>query len=136
MHQESSSTAMFRASTSTARDGSVNRSNICSAPCRRARMRAATVLLVDSLLGDSELAGDLRPRPPEVACSVYVQGLQLLSESSEGGDGSKSDRRVAAPGAGCKIQRGHAVNVACRMTLSQERLTIGPLIRCGESDSS
>jgi hypothetical protein len=70
------------------------------------------VLLVDRLLGNVELSGDLLPGPPEVPGIVHLKGLELLEEPPKCHDGAKADLWVTAPGRSRQLRGlAHVVNI-------------------------
>ena len=84
------------------------------------------MLAVDGLLGDAERVGDLLPGPALGAGVADVQGLELVEQATQRGDGPQADRGVGAVevarevGGGSRHVRQHMLTDAALSTHADE----------------
>jgi hypothetical protein len=70
------------------------------------------MFLVYGLPGNAEHLGDLLPGPALPAGVVYLEGLKLLKQPAQGGDGAQPGTRVRAIRRGRQLWCGfHDVNL-------------------------
>src|SRR6476646_6949122 len=124
------------ARTTAVRASVVNRSNISTLPAAGATS-APRVLLVHGLLAHAEQRTDGVPGPALGAGVAHLQGLQLVGEPAQGGDGAQPDGRVLAGRllgdvrCSCHVRQRTLTDEACQPVLTEQVAAGGARWRSG-----